>query len=194
MPPGGKAHPLATTLKFLFEETFDDQSTAKAVNTAVGRAGLDSVGELAKVLRFADIRTQFDTWWKMKRTAAGVAPADLKDATLQDFQDFLRTAPPRTFPVNAPGVGTTSLWYLILVPATAIPAMLAWVKDQGYSLPAGADPVKTFAGGDTKWDPARFKKAMTTIVVDWLGDPYPVPTTIHFPEDPEYKSHFRRLP
>jgi hypothetical protein len=194
VPPGNKAHPLATTLKFLFEETFDDQSTAKAVNRAVGRAGLDSVGGLAKVLQFADIRTQFDTWWKMKRTAAGVAPADLKDATLQDFQDFLRTAPPRTFPVNAPGVGTTSLWFLILVPATAIPAMLAWVKDQGYSLPAGADPVKTFAGGDTKWDPARFTKAMTTIVVDWLGDPYPVPTTIHFPEDPEYKSHFRRLP
>ena len=87
----------------------------------------------------------------MKQTAAG-AKAPIAAATLKDFQDFLTTAPPRTFPVNAPGIAPESLFFLILIPSTAIPALMAWVKDQGYTLPGGEDLTKHFFAGSTKFD------------------------------------------
>jgi hypothetical protein len=192
VPQGKGQPPLESSLKFLFEEKFDDKSTAATVDAAIKKAGLQSVGQLAGVLRYADVRAEFERWWQMKRTAAG-APAPIAAATLKDFQDFLTTGT-KTFPVNAPGIGAHSLWYLILLPKTAIAALIAWVKDQGYSLPGGEDMVKRFAGGSTAWDPDRFTKAQTDILVDWLGDDYPVPKQIYFPEDPVYKANIKRLP
>ncbi len=71
---------------------------------------------------------------------------------------------------------------------------MAWVKDQGYTLPGGEDLTKRFFAGSTKWDPAKFAKAQSELFVDWLGDDYPVPKNIYFPESPEYKKNFRKLP
>jgi hypothetical protein len=193
LPEGGKGTPpVAESLKFLFEETFDDTSTAKEVEKAVKKAKLNTVGGLADVLRFADVRAEFERWWQIKQ-AQGGAKAPIAAATLKDFQDFL-TASPRTFPVNAPGVGKESLFFLILIPSSAIPALLAWVQDQGYKLPGGEDLTKRFAGGSTKWSAKTFTDAISKIYVDWLGDEFPVPKTIYFPEDPQYKANFRRLP
>jgi hypothetical protein len=190
--PQGKGQPdLAKSLKFLFEEKFDDKSTAAKVDTAIKKAGLQRVSQLADLLRYADVRAEFERWWQMKRKAAG-APAPIAAATLKDFQDFITTG--KTFPVNTPGAGATSLWYLVLIPSTAIATLIAWVKDQGYALPNGEDMIKRFAGGSTTWDPARFQQAQTDILVDWLGDDYPVPKQIYFPEDPTYKASIKRLP
>lgn len=194
LPQGRKRPPVARSLKFLFEETFNDASLAKDVNRAVNAAKLTSISDLANVLQYADIKGEFEKWWKMKQKAKGVATASLKSATLKDFRDFLTTAPPRTFPVNAPGVSNESMWYMILLPSTAIDAMLAWVKDQGYILPGGADPRKTFFGSSRKWNFRKFRKDAKKIMVDWLGDNYPVPDKIYFPEDPEYKKNIRKLP
>ncbi|HEY7537048.1 MAG TPA: DUF4157 domain-containing protein [Gaiellaceae bacterium] len=194
LPEGGKkTPPVERSLKFLFEETFDDTSTAKEVQAAVRKARLASVGGLADVLRYANIRAEFEKWWQLKQAKAG-AKAPIAAATLKDFQDFLTTAPPRTFPVNAPGIASESLFFLILIPSSAIPALLAWVRDQGYSLPGGEDLAKRFFGGSTKLDPKTFSKGLSKLFVDWLGDDYPVPKNIYFPEDPEYKKNFRRLP
>lgn len=193
-PAGGKTPPVADMLKFLFEETFHDQATAASVQKMVNAAGLGTMADLVQVLKYADIKAEFDAWWKMKQKARGVADASVTSATLKDFQDFLSTAPPRTFPVNAPGAGTTSLWYLILLPDTAVQAMLAWVKDQGYTLPGGADPLKTFFKGKTDMRGAGFAEGSRQIVVDWMGDNYPVPDKIYFPEDPVYKANIRKLP
>jgi hypothetical protein len=193
--PQGKGQPkVADSLKFLFEETFDDKSLAKDVEKAIKKAGLQTVGELAEVLRHADIKAEFERWWQMKQTAKGGSGTAVANATLKDFQDFISTSP-RTFPINAPGVSASnSLWYLLLLPNTAIDALLAWVKDQGYTLPGGADPLKTFFGGSSKWDPKKFTAGLDMIVVDWLGDKYPVPEKIYFPEDPDYKANIRKLP
>ena len=194
IPEGGKKNPpVAESLKFLFEETFDDKSAAADVQKAVAKAKLTTVGGLADILRFADIKAEFEKWWQMKQTAAG-AKAPIAAATLKDFQDFLTTAPPRTFPVNAPGIAPESLFFLILIPSTAIPALMAWVKDQGYTLPGGEDLTKHFFGGSTKFDAKKFAEAQSKLWVDWLGDDYPVPKNIYFPESPEYKKNFRRLP
>ena len=194
LPEGSKRPPVAESLKFLFEETFHDASLVKDVVNAVKAAKLTSVSGLAKVLRYADTKAEFEAWWKMKQKAKGVADANLKSATLKDFQDFLSTAPPRTFPVNAPGVSTKSLWCFILLSSTAIKAILAWIKDQGYTLPGGADPLRTFFGGSSKWGRRKFRKSMRKLFVDWLGDKYPVPDKIYFSEDPEYKKNIRKLP
>ena len=194
LPEGSERPPVAESLKFLFEETFDDKSLVKNVVNAVKAAKLTSVSDLAKMLRYADIKAEFEAWWKMKQKAKGVANAALKSATLKDFQDFLSTAPPRTFPVNAPGVSTKSLWYFILLPSTAIKAILAWIKDQGYTLPRGADPLRTFFGGSSQWGHKKFRIGLKKLFVDWLGDKYPVPGKIYFPEDPEYKKNIRKLP
>jgi hypothetical protein len=194
VPEGGKkTPPVAESLKFLFEETFNDKSAAATVQRAVNKARLTTVGGLADVLRFADVKAEFEKWWQMKQAAAG-AKAPIASATLKDFQDFLTTAPPRTFPVNAPGIAPESLFFLVLVPSTAIPALLQWVKDQGYTLPGGEDLAKRFFAGSTKWDPRKFSEAQSKLFVDWLGDDYPVPKNIFFPESPEYKKNFRRLP
>ncbi len=193
VPEGGRrTPPVAESLKFLFEETFDDKSAAADVQKAVRTARLTTVGGLVDVLRFADIKAEFEKWWQMKQAAAGTK-APIASATLKDFQDFLTTAP-RTFPVNAPGIAPESLWFLILIPSTAIPALMAWVKDQGYTLPGGEDLTKHFFAGSTRWDPAKFAKAQSELFVDWLGDDYPVPKNIYFPESPEYKKNFRKLP
>lgn len=189
---GGKAPPLTTALKALFAETLDARSTAAEVQAALGKSGLLSVPQLVKALRYADVKLDFERWWQMKR-AGGSATAPIKSATLKDFEDFLLTKP-KTFPLNAPGAGKTSVFYLILIPSSAIATLIAWVKDQGYSLPGGEDMVKRFAGGPTNWDPKRFRKASQEILVDWLGDEYPVPKQIYFPEDPVYKKNIRRLP
>ena len=119
--------------------------------------------------------------------------ASITSPTLKDFQDFIATSG-KTFPLNAPGVGTDSLWFLVLVPSSAISAVLAWVKDQGYTLPGGADPLKTFFGGSTKFDRKGFDKGLDKLVVDWLGDDYPVPQNIIFREDPRYAANIRKLP
>ncbi len=193
VPQGGKQPPVADSLKFLFEETFDDASLAKDVKAAVKKAKLNDIGGLAAVLRHADVKAEFNTWWKMKQTQKGVKDADLKDATLADFQDFISTQK-KTFPINAPGVGAESLWYMILLPDSAIDTMLRWVKDQGYTLPGGKDPLKEFFGGSNKLDAGKFGKQSQKIIVDWLGDNYPVPDHIFFPEDPTYKANIRRLP
>ncbi len=194
VPEGKKQPPVAESLKFLFEETFEKTSDAKEVLKAVKAAKLTSMGGLVSVLQHADIRAQFQDWWKMKQQVRGVADADIKSATLKDFQDFLTSKPAGTFPVNAPGTGATSLWFLILTPATAIDTLLAWVKAQGYSLPGGADMKKEFFKGDSSWDAGKFAKGQDTILLDWLGDTYPVPDNIIFPEDPKYKANIRRLP
>lgn len=194
LPEGGKAPPVADSLKFLFEEAFDDTSTAKDVREAVDKAGLKTVGGLVEILRHADIKAEFEAWWTMKQRARGVPAAKIQSATLKDFQDFLTTAPPRTFPVNAPGVGHDSLWYLILLPSSAIEALLAWVHDQGYRLPGGEDPTKRFFGGKKGWSGKRFGAGLNKLYVDWLGDTYPVPDKIYFPEDPEYQQNIRKLP
>lgn len=191
--PQGKGQPnLAKSLQFLFEEKFDDKSTATTVDAAVKKAGLQSVGQLADLLRYADIRAEFERWWQMKGVAAG-ATAPVAAATLKDFQDFITTGT-KTFPVNTPGAGASSLWYLLLIPKTAIATLIAWVAAQGYTLPNGEDMIKRFAGGSTGWDETRFTKASKDILVDWLGDGYPVPEQIYFPEDPVYKANIRRLP
>ena len=190
---GKKTPPIEKSLKFLFEETFDDTSTAAEVQKAVRKARLTALGGLADVLRFADIRAEFEKWWQMKQAKAG-AKAPIAAATLKDFQDFLTTAAPRTFPVNAPGIASESLFFLILIPSSAIPALLAWVKDQGYSLPGGEDMAKRFFGGSTKASAKSLAAGLPKIFVDWLGDEYPVPKQIYFPEDPEYKKNIRRLP
>lgn len=194
VPEGKKQPPVAESLKFLFEETFEKTSDAKDVLKAVKAARLTTMSGLVNVLKHADIRAQFQEWWTMKQKARGVADQDLKSATLKDFQDFLTSKPPGTFPVNAPGTGATSLWFLILTPATAIDTLLAWVKAQGYSLPGNADMKREFFMGDSRWDAGRFAKGQDTILVDWLGDTYPVPDNIVFPEDPKYKANIRRLP
>jgi hypothetical protein len=194
-PQGGKKNPpVADTLKFLFEETFTDASLAKDVQKAIKKAGLTRVADLAQVLKFADIKAEFEAWWTMKQGASGVPQAKIQNATLKDFQDFLTTAPPRTFPVNAPGVSAQSLWYFILLPSTAIQAILNWVKDQGYQLPGGKDPLKELFGGKKEWDAARFTAGIEKLYVDWLGDEYPVPKKIFFREDPQYQQNIRRLP
>ena len=100
---------------------------------------------------------------------------------------------PRTFPLNAPGFATKARFFLILVRPTALPVLLAWVKNQGYSLPHGEDLFKRFEGPSGRLDPDAFKKAQASLLVDFLGDPYPVPTKIFFPEDPEYERNIRRL-
>lgn len=197
LPQSGKA--AAPALQFLFDEAFTDQSLAKDVKNAVEKAGMKTIADLlSAVLRATDVKAEFEAWWKMKQTAKGVAPANLKSATLQDFQDFLSTAPPRTFPVYAPAMSqTNALWYFILLPSTAIDAILAWLKDQGYQLPAGADMRKTFFKGASqlsKKTAKTFETGIKTIVVDWLGDKYPVPDKIYFPEDPTYKANIRKLP
>jgi hypothetical protein len=194
VPEGKKQPPVADSLKFLFEETFEKTSDAKDVLKAVKDARLTSMTGLVKVLQHADIRAQFQDWWTMKQKARGVADKDLKSATLKDFQDFLTSKPPGTFPVNAPGTGSTSLWFLVLAPATAIDTLLAWVKAQGYSLPGKADMKKEFFKDDSSWDPGRMAKGQDAILVDWLGDTYPVPDNIIFPEDPKYQANIRRLP
>lgn len=194
VPEGKKHPPVADSLKFLFEETFDDKSLAEDVKKAIKKAKLADVAGLVKVLRFADIRGEFERWWQMKQKAKGVAAKDIKAATLKNFQDFLTSKPPATFPVNAPGISAESLWFLILTPSAAIDALLAWVKAQGYSLPGGADPLKTFFKGSSSWDAAKFAEGQKNILVDWLGDTYPVPAKVIFPEDPEYKANIRRLP
>lgn len=194
VPEGKKQPPLADSLKFLFEETFEKTSDAKEVQKAVQDARLTSMGGLAQVLQHADIRAQFQDWWTMKQKARGIADKDLKSATLKDFQDFLTSKPPGTFPVNAPGTGATSLWFLILAPSTAIDTLLAWVKAQGYSLPGNADMKKKFFKDDSRWDTGRMAKGQDAILVDWLGDTYPVPDNIIFPEDPRYQANIRRLP
>jgi hypothetical protein len=193
VPEGGTAPAVAQSLKFLFEETFNDKNTSADVQKAVNKAGLTTVAGLADILRFADVKAEFEKWWQMKKAAAG-APAPIASATLKDFQDFLTTAPPRTFPVNAPGLGPDSRWFLILIPSTAIPALVQWVKDQGYTLPGGEDLTKRFFGGSTKFDPQKIAAAQSSLFVDWLGDDYPVPKNIYFPESSEYKKNFRRLP
>ena len=71
---------------------------------------------------------------------------------------------------------------------------MQWVKDQGYTLPGGEDLTKHFFGGSTKFDPKKIAAAQSSLFVDWLGDDYPVPKNIYFPESPEYKKNFRRLP
>jgi hypothetical protein len=194
LPEGSTAPPVADSLKFLFEETYSDATVAADVHKAVKKAGLETVGGLAEVLRHADIKAEFDAWWQMKQKAKGVTATQIKEATLKDFEDFLTTASARTFPTNAPGVGAESLWYLMLLPSTAIDAMLRWVGDQGYKLPAGADPLKTFFGGSRKFGAKTFSEGSKRIIVDWLGDTYPVPTKIYFSEDPEYQNNIRRLP
>ena len=62
---------------------------AAEVQEAVEKANLDNVGGLAAVLRFADIKSEFEIWWQMKQQKAGVAAAAIKTATLTDFKDFL---------------------------------------------------------------------------------------------------------
>jgi hypothetical protein len=197
VPEGRGAPPLADSLKFIFEETFDDQSTAAEVAKAIRAARLTSVAGLADVLRYADVKAQFDAWFQMKKkqTAGATAspPAATTPATLKDFQDFL-TAAPRTVPINTPGAGASSLFVLLLIPSKAVPALVGWVKDQGYALPGGEDLKKKYFGGSDAWDPAKLTKALDELYVDWLGDDYPIPQNIFFPESPDYKSHFRRLP
>jgi hypothetical protein len=199
LPEGGKAPPIADSLKFLFEETFDDTSAAKDISDAVKKAHLESVKDLGEVLKHADIKAQFDAWFQMRRTAAAPppkpgAPATTPTpATLKDFQDFI-TSQQQTFPINAPGIAPESLFFLLLVPSGAIPALVAWVDAQGYRLPSGESTSKQLFGGATKWDPAKFKKGLDQLYVDWLGDEYPVPKNIYFPESPTYKASFRRIP
>jgi hypothetical protein len=189
--PGGSNPPLADSLKFLFEETFDDTSTSADVQAAVTTARLTTVGDLAEVLRFANIQAEFERWWQMKSTAAGAAQP-VAAATLADFQAFLTSG--KAFPANAPGMATESLFFLVLVSPSAVAALLDWVRDQGYTLPGGKDFAKHFAGGSTQSTAARLVGAQGAIWVDWLGDDFPVPKRIVFPEDPEYKANIKRLP
>jgi hypothetical protein len=192
LPPGAKAPPLEDSLEFLFEETLGSTDAAAAL-AAVKTAKLEGVADLAKVLQFADVKTEFERWFQMKAVAGG-ATTPVTSATLQDFKDFLTTAPPRTFPLNAPGYGAESTFFLILIPATAIEALVGWVKDQGYTLPGGKDLTKHFFKGSTKFSEKGLAGGASRIIVDWLGDDYPVPNNIFFPEDPEYKNNIRRLP
>jgi hypothetical protein len=187
-----KAPPVAESLKFLFEETFDDASTAEEVADAVKKARLHNVGELAAVLRHADVKAEFIRWWNAKQRREKVKEADLKDATFADFQSFIESG--STFELNAPGVSAQSTWYMILLPSHALDAMVAWVRAQGYVLPGGADLRETLFGKGAKYSDTTLLKGRGKLVVDWLGDKYPVPDTIHFPRDPEFAANIRRIP
>ena len=66
------------------ETTTHSRSTRKSVTSAAviatsepaPKAKLTTVGGLADVLRFADIKAEFEKWWQMKQTAAGAKAQD----------------------------------------------------------------------------------------------------------------------
>ena len=71
---------------------------------------------------------------------------------------------------------------------------MAWVKDQGYTLPGGEDLTKHFFAGSTTYRPTRKFAEAQSKPRSTVGDDYAVPKNIYFPESPEYKKNFRRLP
>ncbi len=224
LPHGRKAPPINKSLKFLLEENFDDSDTLPAVQAALKAAKLTSMSDLAQILRYADVKDEFESWWKMQqrntaqsrydkaaRTATTAAKAQLKSqlnkdiaainsksATLKDFVAYMQTQK-KTFPMNAPGVSSAeSLWYLLLLPGSAVDALVTFVEEQGYSLPGGKKIKDRFFKRVGRLNSKRARRRFTAgagkIYVDWLGDNYPVPDKIYFQADPEYKKSFKKLP
>jgi hypothetical protein len=183
-------------LEFLFNEAYQSDSKKDDVKDELKDTGFEETSDLADVLMHADISAQFDAWWKMKQKKDEVADVDLKDATAEDFKEFLTTDTPRTLPINVPGVDENdSIWYFLMRNSNAAKAVINWLTDQGYTEAEGQDLLEYFFKGEiVTGDSKKFKKGMKKLVLEWLGDEFPVPRKIIFPEDPEFEENIRRIP